>query len=117
MTSNSVCNNQRAACVKPKLVQLYSSSGIALDAPFLQGHFPGNPIVPGAVLLGFSTKALLDLGYEITQIQRMKFKKPLLPCQPFEISFEKGGTISKLIWSSAGDVLADARVMLRKTDG
>ncbi len=98
-------------------MQLLNSKGVVLNAPFLQGHFPGNPIVPGAILLGYSAKTLLDLGYEIKRVQRMKFVKPLLPCQPFELRFEKGDVISKLSWSSSGDVLAKARVELRKIDG
>lgn len=98
-------------------MQLLNSEGILIDAPFLQGHFPGNPIVPGAILLGYSSHALLDLGYEIKRVQRMKFLRPLRPGQPFEIRIEKGEVISKLSWNSSGDVLADARVELRSTDG
>ena len=98
-------------------MQLLHSKGIVIDAPFLQGHFPGNPIVPGAILLGYSAQALRDLGYEIIRVQRMKFLRPLLPEQPFEIRFDKGQVISKLSWISSGDVLADARVELRLIDG
>jgi 3-hydroxymyristoyl/3-hydroxydecanoyl-(acyl carrier protein) dehydratase len=98
-------------------MQLLNSKGIDIGAPFLQGHFPGNPIVPGAIMLVYSVHALRDLGYEIKRIQRMKFAKPLLPEQPFEIRFDKGHVISKLSWISSGDVLADARVELRAIDG
>lgn len=98
-------------------MQLLFSKGIASDAAFLQGHFPGNPIVPGAILLGYSTQALYDLGYEIKCVRRMKFLQPLVPEQPFEVIFNKGGVISELSWISSGDVLAVARVELRLIDG
>lgn len=98
-------------------MQLFASKGIVFDAPFLQGHFPGNPIVPGAILLGYSAQALHNLGYEIKRVQRVKFLQPLLPEQPFEIIFEKGELVSKLSWVSAGNILADARVELRLIDG
>lgn len=98
-------------------MQLLYSKGVAINAPFLQGHFPGNPIVPGAILLGYSIQALYDLGYEIKRVQRMKFLRPLLPEQPFEIRFDKGEVISKLSWKSSGDVLAEACVELRLIDG
>lgn len=98
-------------------MQLFASKGVDFDAPFLQGHFPGNPIVPGAILLAYSAQALLELGYEIKHIQRMKFVRPLIPDQPFEIRFEKGEVTSKLSWYSSGNVMADARVELRCIDG
>jgi 3-hydroxymyristoyl/3-hydroxydecanoyl-(acyl carrier protein) dehydratase len=98
-------------------MQLLVSKGIVIDAPFLQGHFPGNPIVPGAILLGYSTNALLGLGYEIKRVQRMKFIMPLLPYQPFEIIFDKGKVFSKLSWHSSGDMLASAQVELCLIDG
>jgi 3-hydroxymyristoyl/3-hydroxydecanoyl-(acyl carrier protein) dehydratase len=98
-------------------MQLYTFKGIETDAPFLQGHFPGNPIVPGAILLGCSAQALMKLGYEIILIQRLKFIRPLIPDQPFEIRFEKGEVTSKLSWHSLGNVLANARVELRGIDG
>jgi len=98
-------------------MQLFASKGVNSDAPFLQGHFPGNPIVPGAILLAYSAQALLELGYEIKHIQRMKFVRPLMPDQPFEIKLKKGEVTSKLSWHSSGIVMADARVELRCVDG
>jgi 3-hydroxymyristoyl/3-hydroxydecanoyl-(acyl carrier protein) dehydratase len=46
------------------------SIGIAADHPAFAGHFPGMPILPGAVLLDEALRIIeLDLGIDITQWQ------------------------------------------------
>jgi 3-hydroxymyristoyl/3-hydroxydecanoyl-(acyl carrier protein) dehydratase len=98
-------------------VLLTRSDGIDPNSDFLDGHFPGNPIVPGAVLLGLAEQGLRDIGYEIKCVQRMKFLRQLIPDQPFEITVEIGSSLAKLTWSSGTETLANARVELRPTDG
>ncbi len=98
-------------------MQLMRSDGVSAKSNFLDGHFPGNPIVPGAVLLGLAEQGLRDLGYEIKCVQRMKFLRQLSPDQPFEITVEIEKTLAKLAWISGTDTLANARVELRPTDG
>lgn len=91
--------------------------GLRKDAGFLDGHFAGNPIVPGAILLGYAAAGLRDHGYEVERLMRIKFLHQLLPSVPFEITCKIGADISKLVWMSAGDVLAEARIRLRQTVG
>ncbi|MEP2716530.1 hypothetical protein [Pseudophaeobacter sp.] len=98
-------------------MQLIAFDGIDPNSKFLDGHFPGNPIVPGAVFLGFAEQGLRDIGYEIKCVQRMKFLRQLSPDQPFEITLEIEETLAKLAWISGTDTLANARVELRPTDG
>lgn len=87
--------------------------GLPEDALFLDGHFPGNPIVPGAVLIGLASHSLREEGYEITSILRMKFMSPLPPAQPFEIDIQSGEKSSTLRIVSKGQTVADARVIVQ----
>ena len=98
-------------------MQLISSDGISPKSKFLDGHFPGNPIVPGAVLLGLAEQGLRHIGFEIKSIQRMKFLRQLPPDQPFEITVEIENSLAKLAWTSGTDTLANARVELRPSNG
>jgi 3-hydroxymyristoyl/3-hydroxydecanoyl-(acyl carrier protein) dehydratase len=60
---------------------------ISARHPSLPGHFPGNPIVPGVVILDEVVTALGQWrdGYRLTRISAVKFLAPLKPEQPFTI--------------------------------
>ena len=57
---------------------------IASDHPALPGHFPGEPIVPGVVLLNEVLSAMPGRMH----IPRAKFHAPLLPGEEFAIRIE-----------------------------
>ena len=61
---------------------------ITMSDPALQGHFPGNPIVPGVVIVEGAAQAAAVLGRIskgsltdclFTEITEARFKKPVLP--------------------------------------
>ena len=54
---------------------------IASTHPALPGHFPGNPIVPGVVLLDHVAAALENEGARLARIGVVKFLTPLKPEQ------------------------------------
>lgn len=48
------------------------------DHPSLAGHFPGNPVVPGAVVLDEAVAGLQrSNGARVVEIRRAKFHSPL----------------------------------------
>ena len=61
---------------------------IQSDHPCLVGHFPGNPIVPGVVILDeiFYALSTWKNNCLIEQISTVKFLAPIKPGQPFIIT-------------------------------
>ncbi len=70
-----------------------------IEEPFFEGHFPGNPIVPGVILLEALAQTLAygvlrqTPGQKIllTGIEHCKFRQPVLPGQQvfFEVKPER----------------------------
>lgn len=68
------------------------------DHPALQGHFPGNPVVPGAMLLSETVRAIeAGLGATLApyRIASAKFLRPARPGDRVRIDFSRdaGGEI------------------------
>ena len=61
-----------------------------LDHPAAQGHFPGNPIIPGAVLLSETVRAIeasLKISLTPGQLGSAKFLHPTRPGDRVRIEF------------------------------
>ena len=54
----------------------------ALDHPTASGHFPGDPIIPGAVLLETVLGALESAGQSLERGVRLTSAKVLAPVRP-----------------------------------
>lgn len=74
---------------------------VTVNEPFFNGHFPDNPIMPGVLiveamaqatgLLGFKTmgeEPRPDLLYVLAGIDRVKFKKQVVPGDQLELYAE-----------------------------
>lgn len=60
---------------------------IAASHAVLPGHFPGNPIVPGVILLDRVAAAVERVwGLHIAGLPQVKFLRPLLPDQAAELN-------------------------------
>lgn len=59
--------------------------------PSLAGHFPGNPIVPGVVLLGEVLELIgqsLDEPWMLSDVPSVKFHSPLRPNEVAQLTFD-----------------------------
>ncbi len=78
--------------------------------PALEGHFPGNPIVPGVVLLEeviHTIESTNDGSWWIADILAVKFLRLLRPGQPCIVDFSlKGKSRLKFTCIAQGETIA-----------
>jgi 3-hydroxyacyl-[acyl-carrier-protein] dehydratase len=65
----------------------YCDISIPQDHPSAEGHFPGNPIVPGALLLDAAVAAIA--GERPVTIRAVKFLLPVRPGEAVMLSWEQ----------------------------
>jgi len=67
------------------------------EHPMLAGHFPGDPIVPGAWLLSFALRCAGDWlrahapDHRVAGLRAAKFQRPLRPGERFELALRPRG--------------------------
>ena len=71
--------------------KIVTLKNVSNNEPYFQGHFPGNPIMPGVLILEamiqtgnllpaeVSTDSREDYVGYVTAIDKVKFKKPVVP--------------------------------------
>lgn len=92
---------------------------IGADHPSLAGHFPGNPVVPGVVILSTIFVALQQdyPGWQIAGIRKLKFLRPLPPEQDFTLEhtqIKNSGLRFKCHLSGAGTLFVEGHLNLLK---
>ena len=93
---------------------------IRADHPSLAGHFPGEPIVPGVVILDEVADAVAKWRKycQVTGIRAVKFMLPLKPEEPFNIclSTAKDGETEVDFCCRVGDrMVVEGRLEIRST--
>lgn len=86
---------------------------IPADHPALPGHFPGEPVVPGVVLLELvQRQAIVLAGFRDgpTRWQRIKFLRPVRPEQPIRLHIEGAADqFSFTIRAESGEAVAQGQ--------
>jgi len=92
---------------------------VTINEPFFQGHFPGNPIMPGVIII----EAMAQVGGVLARLSipglledenrqsiffmsmdKVKFRKPVLPGDQIVFELEALRTGSR-VWKVAGKAL------------
>ena len=80
-------------------VSLTALKNVTINEPFFQGHFPGQPIMPGVLSLEVLCQAgsflmlnqvddPLEKNMFFTTVEKAKFKKPITPGDQLQIEVE-----------------------------
>lgn len=88
---------------------------VSQEHPALDGHFPGNPIVPGVVLLTELLRAVeteFNRPIQVREFRAVKFVAPLRPGRPFTIRTEAVDACTlKFTMMSDGIAIASGIIM------
>jgi 3-hydroxyacyl-[acyl-carrier-protein] dehydratase len=99
---------------------------VTINEPYFQGHFPGNPVFPGVLMIeGMAqTAGVMCIAAIISQqpqsvffltIDKAKFRKPVRPGDTIEYHMEKIAQRKTMWWfrgvaKVAGQIVAEAEV-------
>ena len=80
---------------------------VPADLPFFEGHFPGHPILPGVVALGWllaGAKRFAGHPLGAAELRNVKFQVVIAPGAALELSIspKPGGWLQGIIRSEAG---------------
>ena len=95
---------------------------VTVGDPHLQGHFPGNPVMPGVLLVEAMAQTaglLLSEGSSavLAQIRDARFRRPVVPGDQVRIEVEELGGLGRLHRFAAkasvdGSTVAEAEIVL-----
>ena len=89
---------------------------VPVQHPCFAGHFPGNPIVPGALLLQWILQVLREqlAGCDIKAVSSVKFTASLTPgdCCELLIHYPAGSEKIRLTCQSAKGLICKAVIVL-----
>ena len=85
------------------------------NLPYLQGHFPNNPVMPAVAIIDASAEFLAQAFNSTTshafKIKSAKFLAPITPNTEVEISLHQTGLAEKnLVWKNPQDETILAKV-------
>jgi len=79
---------------------------VTINEPYFQGHFPGNPVMPGVMIVESLAQAAgilsflstkhdpnRNLLYYLVGVDRARFKKPVIPGDQLRLDVTMGGMV------------------------
>ena len=105
--------------------RIVALKNVTAGDPHLQGHFPGNPLMPGVLLVEAMAQTaglLLPEGSSalLAQIREARFRRPVVPGDQVRIEAERLGGLGGLhrfaVKASVDDApVAEAEIVLAET--
>ena len=108
------------------IVKLSSATAIVnirKDSFFVQGHFPGNPVMPGVLIVeafGQAAAALTAHGLDeetydnklvfLMGIEKARFRNPVIPDRELELKIQAIRTHGR-VWKYKGDAFVNGKKM------
>ncbi len=89
----------------------------AADHPTAAAHFPGQPLIPGAVLIDEVLRALAADGFAAHAIRVAKFLKPVRPGDRLFIRWKRAGALEIKFEAEVKGELAMTGIALIAAEG
>ena len=102
--------------------RIVAIKNVTINEPFFQGHFPGQPIMPGVLLIEAMAQAWGVLAISSTRqqvhsadilfigIDKARFRRPVLPGDQVRFELESIG-LKRLIWKFRGKAFVDGNLV------
>lgn len=100
-------------------VKAVGIKNVTINEPFFQGHFPGNPIMPGVLIVEAMAQVAGVLAFSsgmqgssvyFMSIEKAKFRKPVVPGDQIKLEIkvlqQRGN-----VWRFSGLALVDDKVV------
>jgi 3-hydroxyacyl-[acyl-carrier-protein] dehydratase len=99
-------------------VRAVGIKNVTINEPFFQGHFPGNPVMPGVLIVEAMAQVAGIMAFKsgaegknvyFMSIEKVKFRKPVVPGDQLRLEVQvihKRGNV----WKFSGSAFADGQL-------